>query len=289
MPELPEVETIVNDLKKTILGKKIVSFESGFKKAIKGGNPADFKKNIIGKKIIGVERIGKNIVINLNSGMTILVHLKMTGQLVVKHGTQNVEPDSKNLKPRTQNLSPTEKHLHHCFILNKGSLCFYDIRKFGTLSLIETSQLKDKFSKLGTDPLSKEFSLEKLKGLLKKAPNKPVKALLMEQGLISGIGNIYASEILFDAKIDPRKKSSSLKNKEVEKLLESIKKILKKAILMRGTSVSDYRDASGKKGSFQDVLKVYKKDGQKCPTCDTIIEKSIIGQRSTFFCPKCQK
>ena len=271
MPELPEVQTIVSDLKKAIVGKKIVSFESSFTKALKSGTLTDFKKNIIGEKIIGVERIGKNIVINLNSGMTILVHLKMTGQLVSSESPEKT------------------KHLHHCFILNKGSLCFYDIRKFGTLSLIETSQLKDKFSKLGTDPLSKEFSLEKLKGLLKKAPNKPVKALLMEQGLISGIGNIYASEILFDAKIDPRKKSSSLKNKEVEKLLESIKKILKKAILMRGTSVSDYRDASGKKGSFQDVLKVYKKDGQKCPTCDTIIEKSIIGQRSTFFCPKCQK
>ncbi|KKW07355.1 MAG: Formamidopyrimidine-DNA glycosylase [Candidatus Moranbacteria bacterium GW2011_GWE1_49_15] len=267
MPELPEVQTIVNDLKKALPGKKIVSFESGFEKAIKGISLSLFKKNVVGKKITGIERTGKNILIYLDDNETILVHLKMTGQLI-----------SQDTKPKIQDAN---KHLHH--------LCFYDIRKFGTLSLIETSQLKDKFSKLGTDPLSKEFSLEKLKGLLKKAPNKPVKALLMEQGLISGIGNIYASEILFDAKIDPRKKSSSLKNKEVEKLLESIKKILKKAILMRGTSVSDYRDASGKKGSFQDVLKVYKKDGQKCPTCDTIIEKSIIGQRSTFFCPKCQK
>jgi len=275
MPELPEVQTIVNDLKKALPGKKIVSFESGFEKAIKGISLSLFKKNVVGKKITGIERTGKNILIYLDDNETILVHLKMTGQLI-----------SQDTKPKIQDAN---KHLHHCFILDKGSLCFYDIRKFGTLSLIETSQLKDKFSKLGTDPLSKEFSLEKLKGLLKKAPNKPVKALLMEQGLISGIGNIYASEILFDAKIDPRKKSSSLKNKEVEKLLESIKKILKKAILMRGTSVSDYRDASGKKGSFQDVLKVYKKDGQKCPTCDTIIEKSIIGQRSTFFCPKCQK
>jgi len=289
MPELPEVETIVNDLKKAIVGKKIVSFESGFEKAIKGIPISRFKKNIIGIKIDGVERTGKNILISLNNGYVILVHLKMTGQLVVKHGTQNVEPDSKNLKPRTQNLSPTEKHLHHCFILNKGSLCFYDIRKFGTLSLIATGELGSKFLKLGIDPLSKEFNLQRLEEILKKNSAKNIKVLLMDQALISGIGNIYASEILFDAKISPLRKAAGLTKKETGQLLESTKGILKKAILMRGTSVSDYRDASGKKGSFQNALKVYKKNGQKCAACGTIIEKSVIGQRSTFYCPKCQK
>ena len=289
MPELPEVETIVNDLKKTILGKKIVSFESSFAKAIKGGTLADFKKNIIGTKIADVRRTGKNILINLDNHQTVLVHLKMTGQLVVKHGTQNVEPASKNLETRTQNLSPTEKHLHHCFILNKGSLCFYDIRKFGTLSLIATGELGSKFLKLGIDPLSKEFNLQRLEEILKKNSAKNIKVLLMDQALISGIGNIYASEILFDAKISPLRKAAGLTKKETGQLLESTKGILKKAILMRGTSVSDYRDASGKKGSFQNALKVYKKNGQKCAACGTIIEKSVIGQRSTFYCPKCQK
>ena len=271
MPELPEVQTIVSDLKKAIVGKKIVSFESSFTKALKSGTLTDFKKNIIGEKIIGVERIGKNIVINLNSGMTILVHLKMTGQLVSSESPEKT------------------KHLHHCFILNKGSLCFYDIRKFGTLSLIGTSELGGKFSKLGIDPLSKGFNLRRMEEILKKNSSKNIKVLLMDQALISGIGNIYASEILFDAKISPLRKAAGLTKKETGQLLESTKEILKKAILMRGTSVSDYRDASGKKGSFQNALKVYKKNGQECAACGTIIEKSVIGQRSTFYCPKCQK
>lgn len=275
MPELPEVQTIVSDLNYAILHQKIVSFESTFSKAIKDVTLATFKKKIIGSTIIAIERIGKNILINLDNRITILVHLKMTGQLITRDTRYKIQD--------------TNKHLHHCFILEKGSLCFYDIRKFGTLTLISTEKIGEKFSKLGVDPLSRSFNREKLKGLLGKSRTKNIKMAIMDQRLIAGIGNIYASEILFDAKISPHKKSDSLSSEQISSLYRSIKTILKKAVLMRGTSVSDYRDASGKKGRFQKVLRVYKKNGQKCQACGTIIEKIVIGQRSTFYCPNCQK
>lgn len=199
----------------------------------------------------------------------------MTGQLIVQ---------IKKLKVKS-------KHVHHVFYLKKnGALEFHDIRKFGTIALLPTDKIStyEKITVLGIDALDQKLNSEKLSELLGKNPGKQIKDFLMRQDYISGIGNIYASEILFDAKILPTRLCKNITPNETGILISSTKKILRKAIRMRGTSVSDYRDSQGQKGTFQNVLKVYKKNGQKCKICGTIIEKIIIGQRSTFYCPKCQ-
>jgi len=271
MPELPEVQTIVDDLQKTITHQKIIDFKSNWRKAIKKISFAKFKQTIVGQKILKIKRRGKNILLFLENDWIISIHLKMTGQLIYQ----------KNFHKN--------KLLHHYFFLDKGFLGFYDARKFATLELMPLGELEQNFTKIGIDALSKKLNSKKLKEILEKNKLKNIKVVLLEQGLISGIGNIYASEILFDAKINPQKKSHSLKEREIFQLTHSIKKILTRAVKLRGTSISDYRDGQGKKGQFQNVLQVYGSNGQKCKTCGTIIEKIIVGQRSTFFCPKCQK
>lgn len=274
MPELPEVHTIVTDLQ-ILTGDRITSFWSDFKKAIKTKGT---EKEIIGKKILGVKRLGKIILIALDNEKSLGIHLKMTGKLLlIKQETWNMEHES-------------NKHFHHAFFLKKnGVLAFSDVRKFATISLLNKDAVAEIKNNYGIDPIDGDFSISELETLLKKRKNKPVKSILMDNSVILGIGNIYASEILFEARVLPMRLGGSLNKNEIIALHRSILKILKKAIKMRGTSVSDYRDSAGKKGSFQNELKVYKKHGQKCKSCDTMVEKVIIGQRSTFFCPKCQK
>jgi formamidopyrimidine-DNA glycosylase len=270
MPELPEIQTIVNDLQQ-IIGDHITGFVSYWPKSIKNSSVKKFATNISGRKILGIERIGKNIAIALASGNIILIHLKMTGQLVL---------DNKNADT---------KYARHIFYLKRnGALEFRDIRKFGTLEIIDDKKLAAIREDRGVDPFSKYFTLKKFSALLDKQKNKVIKAVLMDQQVVAGIGNIYASEILFEAKILPMRKTNSLKTEEIKKLYQSIKKILRKAVLLRGTSSSDYRDVQGEKGQFQDHLKVYQRAGKKCVKCATIVEKLIIGQRSTFYCPHCQ-
>jgi formamidopyrimidine-DNA glycosylase len=271
MPELPEVQTIVNDLQQ-IVGDQITGFVSYWPKAVKNSSVKKFVASISGSKILSIERIGKNIAIKLNSESYIILHLKMTGQLVL---------DNKNADA---------KYARHIFYLKKhGALEFRDIRKFGTLEIIDATRLAALRASKGIDPFAKDFTLKKFFALLDKQKNKVVKVFLMDPKIISGIGNIYASEILFEAKILPNRKTASLETEEIKKLYQSIKKILRKAVLLRGTSSSDYRDAKGEKGSFQNHLKVYQRAGKKCLKCDTIVGKVIIGQRSTFYCPSCQK
>ncbi|MEI7890504.1 MAG: DNA-formamidopyrimidine glycosylase [bacterium] len=271
MPELPEVQTVVNDLQ-IILGDTIISFWSDFEKAIKS---KDFEKNILGKKIIDIKRISKNIVLELENNSHLMIHLKMTGKILT----------NKNFKP----ARTSEKHLHHVFYLKKnGVLEFHDIRKFATLELLTNEKLLEIVASKGMDPFSADFDLANFEKIVASRKNKNVKSLLMDQKAISGIGNIYASEIPFSAKINPLRKNSTLTKKEIAALYNSTIKILTKAILLRGTSISDYRDANGKRGSFQNELMVYGKVGDKCKKCDTIIQKAIVEQRSTFYCPTCQ-
>jgi len=270
MPELPEVQTIVNDLQ-TIVGDTLTGFVSLWPKAVKNSSVKKCITAISGRKILGIERIGKNIAITLDSGSYIILHLKMTGQLVLNTVDEN------------------KKYTRHIFYLKKhGALEFRDIRKFGTLEIVNAKKRAVLKASKGVDPFAKDFTLNYFSKLLDKQKNKVIKTVLMDQQVIAGIGNIYASEILFEAKILPMRTASSLKTAEIRKLHQSIKKILQKAIVLRGTSTSDYRDTKGKKGDFQNYLKVYQKAGKKCAKCGTIVEKSIIGQRSTFYCPNCQ-
>ncbi len=285
MPELPEVETVVRDLREKIIGYKIVDFWTDWEKSVKLSLKI-FKKEISGQVVEKVERRGKNILIFLSNNWVMLVHLKMTGHLLFK---DEVSKNSKYFKERIN------QYIRHIWFLErdekKAQLEFSDLRKFGKIQLIVKDKLEvnEDLVKLGVEPLEKYFDLKYFWQLTRNKKSKNIKVLIMDQALIVGIGNIYASEALFESRIDPRRTAGSLKKKELEKLYQAIIKILKKAIKLRGTTDSDYRDSSGAPGGFQKVLKVYNKKGQKCFNCDGTIERIKIAQRSTFWCSSCQK
>lgn len=297
MPELPEVQTIISDLNQKIKGDTVVDFWSDWGKAIKGKTVEQFRKEIKNRKILGARRIGKNIFIDLSGNKTLYIHLKMTGHLLVKFQISN---DKFQIKSKIQ-ISKNKKdyfsdrvnqYIHHIWKLKSGrTLEFSDLRKFGKIVLDDSEKINNlkEIKSLGVDAMSAEFTIQKFSDILDRKKKGTIGTVLMDQNLISGIGNIYRSEILFDAGIMPERKIIDIDNVERKKLYNSIKIILKKAIKHRGTSDSDYRDTAGAPGSFQKVLMVYNREKQKCKVCDTIIARKKMGQRSVFFCPKCQK
>ena len=212
----------------------------------------------------------------------------MTGHLLVKNRKAKSE---KLNNGKSYFYEKVNQYIHHIFYLKSGrTLEFSDLRKFGKIILADTDKIAEikEIKNLGIDAMSQKFTLEKLDEILDRWKTK-IKLLLMDQGKIAGIGNIYVSEILFEAGILPGRPANSLGKEERKKLYSAIKKVLKKAIKLRGTSDSDYRDTSGAPGRFQKVLKVYRRTGKKCANCDTMIQREKMGQRGTFFCPVCQR
>ena len=269
MPELPEIETVVGDLKKKIIGKTLTGVRVFCPKLIKG--PLSEFKRLSNAKIISILRRGKYIIINLSGGQSLLIHLKLTGQLVL-----------------VEKKSPVEKHTHLIFGLKGKSqeLRYLDVRKFGRLKILPTQTLPQELSYLGPEPLSLSFFgfWERIT----RAQGK-IKPLLLNQEFMAGIGNIYADEILFRAGLRPQRKVESLKDKELKKLFLAIKAILKKAIKYRGTTIRDYRDGFGESGDFQKILRVYGRGGEKCLRCGHPISRITMGGRGTHFCAYCQK
>lgn len=289
MPELPEVQTVVNDLNKKIKGKIITGFWSDWKKTIKEPAFNIFQKEIIDRQIIKTRRLGKNIFIDLSGNKTLYIHLKMTGHLLIK---SKVESRKSKVGGRDYFSEKVNQYIHHKWFLdNDMTLEFSDVRKFGKIILADTDKINKLkgIKELGIDLMDNDFTLEKFKEALNKRKNKAIGLVLMEQDLLAGIGNIYRSEILFEAKISPLRVAGEIKEREVKILYESIIKILKKAIRLRGTSDSDYRDTSGAPGGFQKVLKVYRRDGQKCFGCAGKVKRLKIGGRAAFYCEKCQR
>jgi formamidopyrimidine-DNA glycosylase len=309
MPELPEVETVVSDLNKKIKGNIIVDFWSEWPKALKNITLQKFTRDIKNRKILGARRIGKNIFIDLSGGKTLYIHLKMTGHLLVK---EKDSPHPNPLLSKERELdspSPLQgegarmadevdyfsdrvnQYVRHKFFLNNDKVVeFSDVRKFAKIVLDSTENINNlkEIKALGIDAMDEKFNFQKFSEILNKKPQIKIGILLMDQNVIAGIGNIYRSEILFDAGILPERKSADIKLVERKKLFQAIKKILKLAIKMRGTSDSDYRDTSGAPGNFQKVLKVYRKDKLPCPKCKGKIERGVLAQRAVFFCGKCQ-
>ncbi|MFZ2975934.1 MAG: bifunctional DNA-formamidopyrimidine glycosylase/DNA-(apurinic or apyrimidinic site) lyase [Candidatus Moraniibacteriota bacterium] len=312
MPELPEVQTVVSDLNEKIKGDTIVGFWSEWPKAIKLASSADeFSKKIKNRKILGARRIGKNIFIDLSGGKTLYIHLKMTGHLLVKK-QETRDKEQKNSKSKKQSYfnDKVNQYIRHIFYLKSQkskvktatqnlklknnydkTLEFSDLRKFGKIVLDDTDKINNlkEIKALGIDALDSKFTFKKFQEILERKPNSKIGIILMDQNVISGIGNIYRSEILFDAKVLPERLVRSISKKDLEKIYKVTIKILKKAVKMRGTSDSDYRDTSGAPGSFQKVLKVYNKEKKSCQVCNTIIKREILGQRSVFICSSCQK
>lgn len=287
MPELPEVETIRRGLQKNIVGKTISDFDCNWKKML--NKPLEnYKKLLKGLKIEKVQRRAKMTILDLSKGWHVLIHLKMTGQLVFGSKTRCVVGGH----PIHEGFDCLpNKFTHATFIFtDKSHLYFNDIRKFGWLHLLTTADLEKEIEKmqLGIEPFDKKFTLGYLKTLLAKRPNLKIKQFLMDQSLISGLGNIYSDEVDFFAHVRPMRQVKTLSEKEISLIYKGIKKILTASINAQGTTFSNYRNAEGETGAYYKQLKVYGKWGESCP-CGGKIVRVKFGGRSASYCPKCQK
>ncbi|MCX6722106.1 MAG: DNA-formamidopyrimidine glycosylase [Candidatus Staskawiczbacteria bacterium] len=288
MPELPEVQTTVNGLKPKVLKRTFVDVWSDWKKTIK--KPKDFeqfRKDIKNKKVEKIWRRAKNIIFDLSDGYSLLIHQKMTGHLLV--GKWKME--NSIWKPEKQGLlsDPYNRFLHLIFFLNNGGMmALSDARKFAKVELWKTNDLKKELEKLGPEPLEKTFTFKKFKEIFQNKKGR-VKQIIMNPEIIAGVGNIYASEALWQAKINPEKNVAKLNEKELVSLYNGIKKVLELGVKLGGESFSDYRKPDGSKGDFDTERKVYRREGQKCHRCKTLIKRIKFGGRSAFFCPNCQK
>ncbi|MFA5880433.1 MAG: bifunctional DNA-formamidopyrimidine glycosylase/DNA-(apurinic or apyrimidinic site) lyase [Candidatus Margulisiibacteriota bacterium] len=285
MPELPEVETIRGDLNKKILGKKIKDVKISKPKIIKG-NVNDFKKVLQGSFIKKIDRVGKLMIFVLSkSDKFLLIHLKMTGQLIYVSRKETISGGHNY--PKIDKLPNKFSHIIFTFT-DKSKLFYNDIRQFGYMKIVNKEGLKKVFSNFGLDPVATKFKKNDFLRIIKDKKNN-IKAFLLNQKFIAGIGNIYADEILFDSRIKPSRRIDSLKNREKEKLYLSIKKILKKAIRMRGTTFSNYVDGRGNKGNFTNFLKVYQRQGHECFKCGKKVRRIKIAGRGTHYCLVCQR
>lgn len=282
MPELPEVQTVVSQLAEKVSGKRIVSVWSDWPKKIL--TPfSEFEQRVQGATILGVRRLGKHIVIDLDNSHSVVAHLKMTGHFLVKN---EINRESEAFVD-----DPINGYIHHIITFTDGTtLEFSDMRKFGWLRLMKTEEVGQhkSIAELGIDALSRKLTPELFSKILMKRKSCPVGTVLLEQNLIAGIGNIYRSEGLFLAGVIPTRKIETLTKEEWPKLLPAIKKVLRHAVKLGGTSDGDFRDTDGLQGRFKRVLYVYGRTGLPCKKCGTIIERKKLGSRSIFFCPSCQ-
>jgi len=277
MPELPEVETIKEDLKDIIKNKRIKKVEVKLAKAIKNTSGRRFIQELKRDTFKSLSRRGKYLIFSLKSGRSLVIHLGMTGRLIYAKAKEKVSDYN-------------QRFSRVIFTLDKGILRFINMRGFGGAYLIPERGL-ERFSRLtalGPEPLSRDFTLQTFKDSLKRHKAR-IKPLLLNQQFLAGLGNIYSSESLYRAQIRPIRRADSLSDKEVKRLHSAIQKVLIGAIANHGTSIDAYVDAKGRKGSFQFKLKVYRREGKRCFRCGGRIKRIKQNNRSTYFCPTCQK
>jgi formamidopyrimidine-DNA glycosylase len=267
MPELPEVETIKNEVAPYAVGHKIKSVEILAKQAVAGMPQDEFIKKVTGRTITKITRRGKYLFFHLDKNGILMMHMKMTGSLLIN----------------PENSRFTRAILH----LDSGTdIHFSDARKFGKMWLEKDE--KDVISKLGPEPIDKDFTVKTLAGILGKR-SAPVKAVLLDQALVAGIGNMYADEALFDSRIHPSRPAASITAAELKRLHTSIIKVLVKGIAMHGASVRDYLRPGGEPGHAHDEFVVAHGTGNTCPGCGGNIQRIVVRGRGTYLCPKCQK
>lgn len=272
MPELPEVETIRRDLLPIVAGRTIAeaTISPNAPRLVQLMPPPEFSRQIAGRRIEDISRRGKYILLHLSGGLYWIVHLRMTGRLFYR-----------------DDACPEGPHLRATFRLDPpGWLCFADLRKFGTMWLVDDPQIV--ISKLGPEPLSDEFTVGHLQAALKRR-TAPVKSVLLDQEIIAGIGNIYADEALFNAGINPRRAANKISKPKAAALHAGVRRALLDALGDRGSSFNDYVDGSGRTGGHQLKVKVFRRTGLPCYTCSAEIRRIKVGGRSTHFCPKCQR
>jgi len=281
MPELPEVETVARGLRQAVLGRRILSVTLGKTDFI--DDPVALEQHLPGRRIEAVERYGKFMLLRLSAAAgangnhgedgakqaSLLVHLGMTGQMA----------------PSTAER-PREKHTHVCMLLDDGrELRYTDARRFGRIAYLTEASLAEELTHFGADPL--EISKEEFaKGIRERRAR--IKALLLDQSVLRGVGNIYADESLWKAKIHPARLGAKLSREQAEVLRHALQEILHKAIVMRGSSISDFLDAQGEPGEYQRRHRAYGREGKACHRCKTVIRRGIVAGRSSYFCPKCQ-
>jgi formamidopyrimidine-DNA glycosylase len=266
MPELPEVETIKRELEKVIVGKTIKEVCVHHPKVIREPSVEKFKKGLCGVTIKRILRRAKVLILELSNGKALVIHLKMTGQLVYPGGGKGARVS---------------------FHLSDGKILdFNDQRLFAELRLLDDWRTLKFIQGLGPEPFA--LSEAQFKEMLSQKKTK-IKPLLMDQAFISGIGNLYAAEALFRAKIHPERPASSLSDKEKTLLFQQIKETLEEAIKYKGSSVDQYVQLSGQPGNYVAHHKVYDRQGKPCLVCGTAIKRTSLGGRGTYFCPKCQK
>ncbi len=306
MPELPEVHTTVTGLQKVLPGLSFTSIWSDMwstsklaRNTIKDKSYFSyFKKYSLNQKILHVRRRAKHILIDLENGFTVIMHMKMTGHIMYGTYKQNKKYNGREWSwvPTDKNPAlrdPYNRHIRVMFTLSNGKhLAFCDSRKFGTIVVEKTDTLHtERLAHLGPEPLEKSFTLTLFKQRLLKSPTRAIKTVLMDQTIVAGIGNIYSDEMLYLAHILPTRTSKSLKEVEWNLLFSSMKKVLSKGIDFGGDSTSDYRNIKGERGKFHHNHNVYLRTKEKCLArgCKGSIQKKTIGGRSAHFCPKCQK
>lgn len=292
MPELPEVETIRRDLETGVLGKKIKAVEVLASKSV-SPKPREFVSALLGQSFRDIDRIGKLMIFRLSDKKHfLLVHLKMTGQLIYSFhdkllaGGHSLKAES---LPGYVGGELPNRSTRVWFSFADGSRLFFnDQRRFGYLKLVDSKELESIKQKYGIEPLTPDFT-EKNFFLAIQGRTKNIKALLLDQTLISGLGNIYADEALFAAGIRPSRRASDLTKAETARLYGVIEGLIRQAIKHRGTTFNNYVDAQGKKGNFVKKLQVYGRSKQECLKCGGIIKKIKVAGRGTHFCPNCQK
>jgi formamidopyrimidine-DNA glycosylase len=275
MPELPEVETVARGLQKEVAGRRILSITIGKSDFI--DNPAEIERELPGRIIREVRRYGKFLLLRLTAAektgqddeSALLVHLGMTGMLWPRPVSE-----------------PQLKHTHVVMLLDDGrELRFIDARRFGRIAYLPKEVLQKELLRFGADPL--EVELEEFQKRMHRRAR--VKALLLDQGVLRGVGNIYADESLWKARIHPAHLGMRLAPTQVKELHRALQDILKKAIVLRGSSISDFLDADGQPGEYQRHHRVYGRAGKNCARCKTAIRRAIVAGRSSYFCPNCQK
>jgi formamidopyrimidine-DNA glycosylase len=287
MPELPEVETVCRQLDPELSGRKIEALEVLDPRWCRPMAPKKLETAVARATIEGLGRRGKYLLLALDGERTLVMHLRMTGNLVLVEGEEKLDP-SEGRRLYEAERSVSERHLRARFSLDDGRrVWFTDPRRFGEAFLIDNAKLGERFGKLGVEPLSHAFTPEAL-GMMAAGRTAPLKSFLLDQSGVAGVGNIYADEALFRARLHPLSPAGSMKPEHLVALRDAVRAALEAGINGGGASIDDYRDGRGEKGTMQNEFLVHTREGEPCPRCDGTIVRIVVSGRSTYYCPSCQ-
>lgn len=287
MPELPEVETIKNDLAEVLVGRTIADVDVRLPKMVRG-DARSFRRRLRGQRIGSLARRGKLLIIELEgSNQYLLIHLKMTGQLIYRKADHVIAGGHSQSSMPVDSLP--NKFSHIIFSLSDGATVYFnDLRQFGYVKLVSAQEKEDELSVYGVEPLAAAFTVDELRSRL-KGRRVAVKAALLDQSVIAGLGNIYVDEACWLAGVRPMRRAHRLRAREVAALHRAIRQVIRGAITHRGTTFNNYRDAHGRRGDYVRRLAVYGRAGQRCRRCrTTVLKRVVVAGRGTVYCSRCQ-